>query len=46
MDDTLLKNKIIENFLEFNFNCLKYSLEIINRGKLVDVKSLDFAENY
>ena len=46
MDDTLLKNKIIENFLEFNYNCLKYSLEIINRGKLVDLKSLDFAENY
>ena len=46
MDDTLLKNKIIENFLEFNYNCLKYSLEIINRGKLVDPKSLDFAENY
>ena len=46
MDDTLLKNKIIENFLEFNYNCLKYSLEIINRGNLVDVKSLDFAENY
>ena len=46
MDETLLKNKIIENFLEFNYNCLKYSLEIINRGKLVDLKSLDFAENY
>ena len=46
MDNSLLKNKIIENFLEFNYYCLKHSLEIINRGKLVDIKSLDFAENY
>ena len=46
MDNSLLRNKIIENFLEFNYNCLKYSLDIINRGKLVDPQSLDFAENY
>ena len=46
MDDSLLKNKVIENFLEFNYNCLKYSLEIINRGKLVDPQSLNFALNY
>ena len=46
MDSSLLKNKIIENFLEFNYNCLKFSIEIINRGKLVDPQSLDFAENY
>ena len=46
MDDSLLKNKVIENFLEFNYNCLKYSLEIINRGKLVDPQSLNFAINY
>ncbi len=44
MDDSLLKNKIIENFLEFNYNCLKYSLETINRGKMVDPQSLEFAE--
>ena len=46
MDDSLLKNKVIENFLEFNYNCLKYTLDIINRGKLVDIQSLNFAENY
>ena len=37
---------LIENFLEFNYHCLKYSLEIINRGKLVDSQSLNFALNY
>ena len=46
MDESLLKNKIIENFLEFNYNCLKYSLEIITRGKIIDPQSLDFAEQY
>ena len=46
MDETLLKNKIIENFLEFNYNCLKYSLEIVNRGKIIDPQSLEFAEHY
>ena len=46
MSDSLLKNKIIENFFEFNYNCLKYSLETIQRGKLVDPQSLNFAENY
>ena len=46
MDESLLKNKIIENFIEFNYNCLKYSLEIVNRGKLVDPQSLDFAEYF
>ena len=46
MNDSLLKNKVIENFLEFNYNCIKYSLDIINRGKLVDTQSLNFAENY
>jgi hypothetical protein len=46
MDESLLKNKIIENFLEFNYNCLKYSLETINRGKMVDPQSLEFAEFY
>jgi len=44
MDESLLKNKIIENFLEFNLNCLSYSFEIINRGKMVDPQSLEFAE--
>ena len=46
MDESLIKNKIIEYFIEFNFNCLKYSLEIVNRGKLVDPKSLEFAEYF
>jgi len=46
MDESLLKNKIIENFIDFNFYCLKYCLEIVNRGKLVDPQSLEFAEFY
>ena len=46
MDESLLKNKIIENFLEFNLNCLKYSFEVVNRGKMVDTQSLEFAEYY
>ena len=45
-DESLIKNKIVENFLEFNLDCLKYSLEIINRGKMVDPQSLEFAEYY
>ena len=46
MDDSLLKNKIIENFFEFNLICLKYSIDIVNRGKIVDPQSLDFAEYF
>ena len=46
IDESLIKNKLVENFLEFNLNCLKYSLEIINRGKMVDPQSLEFAEYY
>ena len=46
MDYSLLKNKIIENFFEFNLICLKYSLDIVNRGKIVDPQSLDFAEYF
>ena len=29
--DILIKDKIIENFFEFNYKCLKYSLEKINK---------------
>ena len=46
MNDSLIKNKIIEYFIEFNFNCLKYSLEIVSRDKLVDPKSSEFAEYF
>ena len=35
-DDILIKNKIIENFFEFNFKCLKYSLEKLNKGKIIE----------
>ena len=35
-DDKLIKNKIIENFFEFNFKCLKYSLEKLNKGKIIE----------
>ena len=30
-DDILLKDKIIENFFDFNYLCLKYSLEKVNK---------------
>ena len=35
-DDILIKDKIIENFFEFNYNCLKYTLEKINKGKMIE----------
>ena len=46
MDESLLKNKTIENFLDFNLSCLKLSLDIINREKMLDIQGLQFAENY
>ena len=42
-NDILLKDKIIENFFEFNYKCLKYSLEKINKGKIIEQELKDFS---
>ena len=41
--DILLKDKIIENFFEFNYKCLKYSLEKLNKGKILEADIKDFS---
>ena len=41
--DILIKDKIIENFFEFNYKCLKYSLEKINKGKIIEQELKDFS---
>ena len=40
--DILIKDKIVENFFEFNYKCLKYSLEKLTKGKLLEVDIKDF----
>ena len=45
-DDILLKNKIIENFFDFNYQCLEYSLEKINKGKIIGQEIKDFCIYY
>lgn len=42
-NDILLKDKIIDNFFEFSYRCLKYSLEKLNKGKM-DVSENDVKE--
>ena len=39
----LIEKKIIKNFLEFNYLCLKYSLETVSRGKAADLQSKFFS---
>ena len=41
--DILLKDKIIENFFEFNYKCLKYSLEKLTKGKILEADIKDFS---
>ena len=40
--DILIKDKIIENFFEFNYKCLKYSLEKLSKGKIIEPEIKDF----
>ena len=41
-DNMLLGDKIIENFFEFNLKCLKYSLEKLNKGKMIEQEIKEF----
>ena len=34
IDDNIIKRKLIQNFLEFNYECLNYSLDTVSRGFL------------
>lgn len=43
-DDSLIKDRQIENFLEFNYLCLAFALEGITRGKTLDKHSKSFSE--
>ena len=44
LSDDIIKNKIIENFIDFNYSCLEYSLECLSRGNTVDNPSKIFTE--
>ncbi len=44
LNENLLKNKIIENFLDFNYSCLEYCLECVSRGNTADNPSKIFTE--
>ena len=41
-DNILLKEEIIENFFEFNYKCLEYSLAKINKGKIIEQEIKEF----
>ena len=43
IDDNIIKRKLIQNFLEFNYECLNYSLDIVSRGKTADDQSKFFS---
>jgi hypothetical protein len=45
-DMELVKEKIIEHFIIFNNNCLKFSLERLSRGKNIDKEAKMFVEFY
>jgi hypothetical protein len=45
-DSILLKDKIIENFFEFNYKCLEYSLAKINKGKIIEQEIKEFCIYY
>ena len=43
IDDNIIKRKLIQNFLEFNYECLNYSLDTVSRGKTADDQSKFFS---
>ena len=45
-NEILLKDKIIENFFEFNYRCLNYSLEELNKGKMIEKEDKEFSLYY
>ena len=45
-NEILLKDKIVENFFEFNFRCLNYSLEELNKGKIIEQEDKEFSLYY
>ena len=45
-DSILLKDKIIENFFEFNYKCLEFSLAKINKGKIIEQEIKEFCIYY
>ena len=45
-NDMLLTDKILENFFEFNFKCLNYSLEKLNKGKIIENEVKEFSIYY
>ena len=44
--DILISDKIVENFFEFNYKCLKYSLEKLSKGKMIEQEIKDFSINF
>ena len=44
LDQSILKNRLIENFFEFNYMCLAFALEALTRGKTLDPQSKLFSE--
>ena len=45
-NDMLLTDKILENFFEFNYRCLNYSLEKLNKGKIIENEVKEFSIYY
>ena len=43
IDDNIIKRKLIQNFLDFNYECLNYSLDTVSRGKTADDQSKFFS---
>ena len=43
INDEVIKRKLIQNFLEFNYECLSYSLDTVSRGKTADEQSKFFS---
>ena len=45
-NDMILSDKILENFYEFNYRCLSYSLEKLSKGKIIENEVKEFALYY